>query len=284
MDPLATLETIGDKAVLRFERRLAHPPAKVFAAISEPEELAHWFPARVLWELRPGAPIEFRFEDVDFEAPPGEVLEVDPPRLLVYAWGDGVLRWEVVADGAGSILRFTHTIAGEEEWPARFAAARQAAGWDVCLAALKARLGGTAGAGLDWLARNRPTSSASDWATASCSTPGARSGSRATSSNRLAASGSCWPTAPSRRLTSPSPRSPRAPRRRWSPRGCSSTSGCTSAVAGRVRWELRELAFGTGLVLTQTLPRDAGDLAATALAEWERRLRALIAQLHGVAR
>ena len=55
-------------------------------------------------------------------------------------------------------------------------------------------------------------------------------------------------------------------------------------VAGRVRWELRELAFGTGLVLTQTLPRDSGDLAATALAEWKQRLRALIAQLHGVAR
>ena len=153
MDPRATLETIGGKAVLRFERRLAHPPEKVFRAISEPAELAHWFPAKVETELRAGAPIRFEFEDVDFEAPPGEMLEVDPPKLLAYAWGDGVLRWEVVPEGAGCRLHFTHTLGGGDAWGGRLAAARQAAGWDVCLAALEARLAGTAGGELDWFPR-----------------------------------------------------------------------------------------------------------------------------------
>ena len=42
-----TLDTIGGKAVVRFERRLAHAPEKVFRAISDPAEMRHWFPARV---------------------------------------------------------------------------------------------------------------------------------------------------------------------------------------------------------------------------------------------
>ena len=61
----AALEERGGGAVLRFERRLAHPPEKVFRAISDPDELRHWFPATVELELRAGAPIRFAFEAGD---------------------------------------------------------------------------------------------------------------------------------------------------------------------------------------------------------------------------
>ena len=43
----APWRTRGGGAVLRFERLLAHPPEKVFRAISVPDELRHWFPATV---------------------------------------------------------------------------------------------------------------------------------------------------------------------------------------------------------------------------------------------
>jgi uncharacterized protein YndB with AHSA1/START domain len=40
-----TLETIDGRPALRFERRLAHSVERVWRAVSEPAELARWFPA-----------------------------------------------------------------------------------------------------------------------------------------------------------------------------------------------------------------------------------------------
>jgi uncharacterized protein YndB with AHSA1/START domain len=151
MDPdWAVLDTIGGKAVVRFERRLAHAPEKVFRAISDPAELRHWFPAAMETELRAGAPIRFTFEEHDIDAPGGEVLEVDPPKLFVYTWGDDVLRWEIVPEGDGCRLFFSQTIAGGGISGGRPGSARNAAGWDVCLAALAARLDGDAAPEIPW--------------------------------------------------------------------------------------------------------------------------------------
>jgi len=274
MDEMATLETTGGKAVLRFKRRLAHPPEKVFRALSEPGELAHWFPARVRWELRPGAPIEFSFEDAGMEAPRGELIEVDPPRLLVYSWGDDVLRWEVVPEGDGSTLRFTHTIAGERDWPARLTAARNAAGWDVCLAALEARLSGEPAKDGDWLARNA----------AYVERFGLGAGERLDGGrvvrfqrDLVQPPSRVWELLTGGDLTCAAfpagAETEREPERllqyEWLRDG---------VVAGRVRVELRELRWGTGLVVEQTLPPE---LAARALDEWRPRLDELVAELHG---
>jgi hypothetical protein len=54
------------------------------------------------------------------------------------------------------------------------------------------------------------------------------------------------------------------------------------AAGGRVRWELRRLDFGTGLVLTQTLPAAPPELRPMALATWERHVQRLVATLHAV--
>jgi uncharacterized protein YndB with AHSA1/START domain len=146
----ATLQTIGGKSVLRFERWLAHTPEKVFRALTDPDELRHWFPAAMEADLRPGAPIRFTFEEYDDEAPGGEVLEVDPPKLFVYTWGDDVLRWEIVPDGDGCRLFFSQTIAEGGSSGGLPGSARNAAGWHVCLAGLAARLDGSRAPDVEW--------------------------------------------------------------------------------------------------------------------------------------
>jgi uncharacterized protein YndB with AHSA1/START domain len=146
----ATLDTTGGDPVLRFERRLAHTPDKVFRAISEPAELRHWFPATVELELRTGAPIRFRFEEHGIDAPGGEVLELDPPRLLVYTWGHDVLRWEIVPEGDGCRLLFSQTLGEGGLSGGLPGTARNAAGWDVCLAGLAARLDGARAPDTEW--------------------------------------------------------------------------------------------------------------------------------------
>jgi uncharacterized protein YndB with AHSA1/START domain len=145
------LTTVSGRPTLRFERRFDHPVEKVWKAITDPAELAHWFPQQVEGASSvdgeifvPGGKLRFPFgEEVvldgavvpDFE---GEVLEVDPPRVLAYTWAEDVLRFELIPDGAGCLLIFTDTIAD------RAKAARDGAGWHVCLDGLEARLDGSA--------------------------------------------------------------------------------------------------------------------------------------------
>ncbi|NUT41062.1 MAG: SRPBCC family protein [Thermoactinospora sp.] len=135
----ATLTTVNGDPVLRLERRLAHPPAKVWRAVTDPAELAHWFPASVEAEQRPGAAMRFTFPGED-EVTHGEVLEVDPPRVYMFRWGHDVLRFELIPDGEGCLLVLTHTLGGGAV--GRLGAGRTAAGWDSCLATLLARLDG----------------------------------------------------------------------------------------------------------------------------------------------
>ena len=97
-----TLESADNGYRLRFERRLDHSPERVWRAITEPEELAHWFP-------------------------PGEELQVtesEPARLLAGTWYGDELRFELRPEGDACVLVFTHTFAEREK------AARDAAGWD----------------------------------------------------------------------------------------------------------------------------------------------------------
>ena len=143
MTERATLRTVDGAPVLRFERRLRHPPEKVWRAVTDPAEMTHWFPAAVEAELRPGAPMRITFPDeaVVEGASDGEVLEVDPPKVYMFRWKLDVLRFELIPDGDGCRLVFTHTLGGG--WAARLGAARNAAGWDTCLDAMIARLDGT---------------------------------------------------------------------------------------------------------------------------------------------
>ncbi|MGH3940416.1 MAG: SRPBCC family protein [Pseudonocardiaceae bacterium] len=139
-EPQAIFQTIDGSPVLRFERKLAHSPAKVWKAITDPAEMAHWFPAAVETELKPGAMMRFTFPDaapLDANSE-GEILEFDPPKVYAFRWNTDVLRFELVPDGAGCRLLFSQTLGGG--WVGRLAAGRNATGWDVCLDTLQAHL------------------------------------------------------------------------------------------------------------------------------------------------
>ena len=148
----ATLTTVNGQPTLRFERRLAHRPAKVWRAVTDPAEMKHWFPAAVEAELRPGAPMRFTFpEEAPVEADwDGEVLEVDEPKVFMFRWAGDVLRIELTPDDDGCRLVFTQTIGGGDV--GILGAGRTAAGWDTCLDQLTAQLDGTSLAeNEDWL-------------------------------------------------------------------------------------------------------------------------------------
>ena len=134
-----TLEQTDAGPRLRFTRRLSHPRDKVWRAITEPEHLEAWFPDTIVverWEV--GAPL--RFEPAPGMADPfdGEVLAVEPQRLIEFSWGPDVIRIELADAGDGTELTLLDTI--EELGKA----ARDGAGWHVCLDQLEHHLDGAA--------------------------------------------------------------------------------------------------------------------------------------------
>jgi hypothetical protein len=59
--PLGQILSDGDRPSLRFERHLAHPPEKVWSAITESEHLQHWLPTDIVGDRRAGATIDLPF-------------------------------------------------------------------------------------------------------------------------------------------------------------------------------------------------------------------------------
>ena len=52
---LGTLEQAGGLWRLRFARPLAYPPELAWRALTEPEQLQHWFPQRITGQWAAGA-------------------------------------------------------------------------------------------------------------------------------------------------------------------------------------------------------------------------------------
>jgi uncharacterized protein YndB with AHSA1/START domain len=138
-DDFGTLDRSGDVPRLRYERRLGHPPEKVWAALTEPEQLAAWFPTTIEGERAAGARLQFAFEQVKIDPMQGEMLRFEPPSLLEFSWGSDTLRFELSRDGDATVLVFT---VGLEELGK---AARDGAGWHTSLDQLVAELAGQAG-------------------------------------------------------------------------------------------------------------------------------------------
>lgn len=296
MTERASLQTIDGQPVLRFERRLHHPPTKVWRVVSEPAEMAHWFPAAVETELAPGAPMRFTFpaEAVVDETWDGEVLEVDPPKVYMFRWNLDVLRIELIPDGDGCRLVFTQTIGGGRL--GRLGAGRTAAGWDQCLDVLVARLdGGSVPERADWLtpmegyieefglgagsARATPDGFELHFARDLVWRPPAEVWALIVADGPPTVGeeppvGATNPDVPPGRLTAVD--EPCELAYEWLHDG---------APAGTVRWAIESDArLGVRVELTQTVPARLAAVRATALAAWHVRLELLFAAIHGEIR
>lgn len=109
-------DTASGLAAIERTIELKASPDRVWRAISDPGEVAQWFPQGATWELQPGAIGSFFFEgDGDF---PIRIEAVDAPHYLAWRWpreagGEPVreydatlVEWWVEArDGGGTTLR-----------------------------------------------------------------------------------------------------------------------------------------------------------------------------------
>ena len=132
----AILHDDRGRAVLRFERLLRHPPERVWRALTDDDEQFRWHPTPASFEPVTGGSVTWLPGGDVPDMKPGALIEYNPPRALAHTWGEDVLRWELEPHQDGCLLILTHT------FDDRFKAARDAAGWHLCLDALSASLDG----------------------------------------------------------------------------------------------------------------------------------------------
>jgi len=136
-DSHAIVQNRDGRTVLLFERVLAHPPERVWSALTSYDGLLDWHPTPFRLDGSPpipGARVTFISPPGGPEIADGRLLEYDPPRTLAHSWGDDELRWQLEHHEDGCLLRLTHT------FDDRLKAARDATGWHLCLAALSSCL------------------------------------------------------------------------------------------------------------------------------------------------
>lgn len=145
-----TAATILDQDTIISEIDIAAPIERVFRAITDAQEILRRSPELSAYELDPRVGGKWRLElhmpkphhGVTTVRHDGELLEFDPPRLLVYTWKanfhsnpehTSVVRWELGTTKTGTHVKVTHSGLTAEPNAAR----DYAQGWPGVLADLK---------------------------------------------------------------------------------------------------------------------------------------------------
>jgi uncharacterized protein YndB with AHSA1/START domain len=128
-------EIADGRWTLTFSREFRHAPERVWAMLTEPDQLARWAPFLASRALVTTGPATLTMIDgdeaVDLSC---EVLRADPPKVLEYTWGGDVLGWELTPTEAGTRLVLRH------ETDEREMLSKAAAGWHLCLVVADAAL------------------------------------------------------------------------------------------------------------------------------------------------
>jgi len=126
-----------DQDTIISEIDIAAPPERIFKALTDPAQLRRWFtdpacPAKT-WNMdaRLGGKYDYSTEKgtmvvngvSEFKCH-GEIVEIDPPRLLVYTWianwhddkqRKTTVRWELESRGKTTHVKVTHSGLAQEK-------------------------------------------------------------------------------------------------------------------------------------------------------------------------
>jgi len=126
---MASIAVTPDQDALVSEIYVAAPPDRVWRALIDPAQAMQWWTSPECpietYSIEPKAGGRWRYDSKQSQLDvngvskfhcEGEVLEYDPPRVLVYTWiadwhehpARTVLRWELAASKGGTLLRVTH--------------------------------------------------------------------------------------------------------------------------------------------------------------------------------
>lgn len=123
--------------ILVLERSLEHPIEDVWAALTKAEQISNWGPFTADRDLTTVGAVKLAHINAsEADEMQGDVLEVNPPHLLILRWGPDILRWELSGEGDRTVLILRHRFAKYQDAPS------YAAGWHLCLKGLTGTLSG----------------------------------------------------------------------------------------------------------------------------------------------
>jgi uncharacterized protein YndB with AHSA1/START domain len=133
----AEVQKDGEQWTLVLVRDVAHPPAKVWTALTDPEHLREWAPFdsdRNLGTV--GSAMLSTVGTPKVHVTETQVTRADAPKLLEFNWGKQELRWELEPlAGSGTRLKLWHNID-------RGFISMGAAGWHISFGVLERFLAG----------------------------------------------------------------------------------------------------------------------------------------------
>jgi uncharacterized protein len=129
-EPYGELRPDGDRCAVRFERLFAFTPEEVWATLTDSAQLRGWLAEVPKFEAEVGGGVAIDFGEGNEVR--GEVLAVEPLRLLEYTWTfpgetESVVRFELRSHARGTLLVLDHRALGRD------LGAGYAAGWHAHL-------------------------------------------------------------------------------------------------------------------------------------------------------
>ncbi|MCH6472346.1 SRPBCC domain-containing protein [Sinomonas terrae] len=122
------------RASVTFVRSYPVSAEDVWDAVSTPEGLDGWFPSAVV--IDPSTHTVTLTGDPNMPPSSERITAWEPPERWAFDWGEDTLEFVVQGSGTDAELTLRNWLGD------RTAAARNAAGWHVCLAELAVKLGG----------------------------------------------------------------------------------------------------------------------------------------------
>jgi len=139
------MQKTAEQVVIERELTIAASPETIWELLVDPEKQKRWMAQDATFDLRAGG--AYRMEIIPTHIASGEFVEVDRPRKLVYTWGwearegadpspvppgSSIVAIELVPEGDGTRLRFTH-----HDLPSVESAESHGQGWDHYFGRLK---------------------------------------------------------------------------------------------------------------------------------------------------
>lgn len=136
------MDATSEKTAVEREIAIAASPETIWQFLVDEEKATRWMGQACSFDPRPGG--AYRCEVIPGNVALGEFVDLDEPRRLVFTWGwepgggstvapgSTTIEIELVPDGAGTRLRFTH-----RDLPGAQAAESHAHGWDHYLERLE---------------------------------------------------------------------------------------------------------------------------------------------------
>jgi uncharacterized protein YndB with AHSA1/START domain len=134
-----------DPTAIRCEQFIAHPPAVVWRALTDPELHARWW---AKGDVKAEVGHRFTLDMGSYGQQPCEVLAVEPERMIKYSFAEGSLdttiTWRLEAEGSGTRLFLEHAGFDPESPLGQQALHGMGNGWPSLLAAIERKLTATA--------------------------------------------------------------------------------------------------------------------------------------------